>query len=158
VRGRKPADKATKIAKGQTRPSRVNYDEPEVEAPPAAADAPKDLTGAGFRMWRDYYQKMVDSGQLRSTDVPLFHQHCRTHMDIEKWEKEKTLRGLDRGDRLSIERVLNQLKSRALREAAELGMTSVARSRVKVVAKAPVEKPKHDRFFGELRGIKGGRK
>jgi hypothetical protein len=91
--------------------------------------------------------------------MPLFLQRCRTETDIERWEKEKGRRALDRSERLSIERLLNQLKSRALREAAELGMSSVSRSRVKTVTKPPVEKPKHERFFGGIRGvIPGGRK
>jgi hypothetical protein len=146
------------MAKGETRPSRVNYQEPEVPAPDSTAP-PKDLKGAGLELWQRYAKPMVDAGQLRATDMPLFLQRCRTETDIERWEKEKGRRALDRSERLSIERLLNQLKSRALREAAELGMSSVSRSRVKTVTKPPVEKPKHERFFGGIRGvIPGGRK
>lgn len=159
MRGRKPASTEEKLAKGETRPSRVNYQEPVVEPPPPdALHPPKDLKGAGLDLWTTYAQKMVDAGQLRSTDMPLFAQRCRTESDIERWEKEKRARNLDRSERLAIERVLNQLKSRALRESAELGMSSVSRSRVKSVTKPPVEKPKHDRFFGGIRGVvRGGR-
>jgi phage terminase small subunit len=156
MRGRKPRPNAEKIAKGETRPSRVNYDEPDVP-PPANVIAPKDLRGAGFRLWRDHAQAMKDSGQLRATDMPLFRAHCKAAMDIEFWEQEKAKRDLDRAARITIQRTLNQLGSLYLRQAAELGMTSVARSRVKTVTKAPVAKPKHDRFFKGLRGISGGR-
>jgi phage terminase small subunit len=156
VRGRKPSDAETKIAKGETRPSRVNSAEPVVP-PPSTLDAPKDLQGNGFRMWRDYAKVMTERGQLRETDMPMFHQHCRTQMDIERWENEKKLKGLDRRDRLAIERILNQLRLRSVREAVELGMTSVARSRVKAVTRPPVDKETKDRFKGGLRGIKGGR-
>jgi hypothetical protein len=148
MRGRKPSSTEEKLAKGETRPSRVNYDEPEILAP-ASTDPPKDLKGVGLELWKRYAKAMVASGQLRSTDMPLFLQRCRTETDIERWEKEKSRRNLDRSERLSIERVLNQLKSRALRESAELGMSSVSRSKVRTVTKAPVEKPKHDRFFGK---------
>lgn len=159
MRGRKPRPNEEKVAKGETRPSRVNYEEPEVP-PPDSVTPPKTLKGAGLALWERYAKPMVDSGQLRATDMPLFLQRCQTETDIERWEKEKGRRSLDRSERLSIERVLNQLKSRALREAAELGMSSVSRSRVKTVIKAPVAPPKHDRFFGGgIRGvIPGGRK
>lgn len=156
MRGRKPAPNAEKIAKGETRPSRVNYNEPDV--PEATiTTAPKDLRGAGFRLWRDHAQAMKESGQLRATDVPLFVAHCKTAMDLEYWEREKGKRDLDRAARITIQRTVNQLGSLYLRQAAELGMTSVARSRVKTVTKAPVEKPKHDRFFKGLRGLTGGK-
>jgi phage terminase small subunit len=160
MRGRKPRPNAEKLAKGETRPSRVNYEEPEVPAPSAGAlEPPKDLRGAGFRLWRDHAKTMTESGQLRATDMPAFLAHCKTEADIEGWEKELKLKGLDRADRLTIQRTLNQLRSLSLRQAAELGMTSVARSRVKAVTKPPVEKPKHERFFGGIRGvIPGGRK
>ena len=156
MRGRRPATTAEKLAKGETRPSRVNYDEPDVPEANVTA-APKDLRGAGFRLWRDHAEAMKDSGQLRATDVPLFIAHCKTAMDLEYWEKEKSKRDLDRAARITIQRTINQLGSLYLRQAAELGMTSVARSRVKTVMKAPIEKPKHDRFFRGLRGISGGK-
>lgn len=150
-------DRATKIAKGETRPSRVNYAEPDVP-PTASIGPPRDLRGAGFRMWRDHAQAMTESGQLRSTDMPIFHQHCRTEMDIEWWEREKSKRDLERSMRLAIERLLGQIKARSIREAAELGMTSVTRGRVTTTTRPPSPaRPDHERFFGGLRGIPGGR-
>ena len=98
MRGRRPATTAEKLAKGETRPSRVNYDEPDVPEANVTA-APKDLRGAGFRLWRDHAEAMKDSGQLRATDVPLFIAHCKTAMDLEYWEKEKSKRDLDRAAR-----------------------------------------------------------
>ena len=153
MRGRKPATTAEKNAKGERRPSRVNYAEPEVPAPSDTAleAAPKDLRGAGFRLWRDHAQAMVQSGQLRSTDMPIFLRLCKTASDIETYEK-RSRQGNDQAMRLKI-----QLESLFLRLAAECGMTSVARSRVKTVNKPPVEKPKHERFFGKLHAIRGGR-
>jgi len=156
MRGRKPATAAEKIAKGETRPSRVNYQEPEVPEADVAS-APKELRGAGFRLWRDHAQAMKASGQLRATDVPLFIAHCKTASDLEFWEKEKAKRDLDRAARITIQRTLNQLGGLYLRQAAELGMTSVARSRVKTAVTPPVQQPKHDRFFKGLRGISGGK-
>lgn len=156
MRGRKPRPTEEKIARGETRPSRVNYQEPDVAPPPAdKLDPPADLKGAGRAMWLEHCRTLVDAGKLRADHMPLFLQRCRTESDIERWEKEKRGRRLDRSDRLSIERVLNQLKSRALREAAELGMSPVSNSKVRTVTKPPVEKPKHERFFGGIRLVKG---
>lgn len=159
MRGRKPKSSQEKLAKGETRPSRVNYDEPEVP-PPSDLEAPKDLRGAGFRMWRDHAEAMVKTGQLRSTDMPLFHRHCHTASDIELWRKERAKRNLDRQTMIAIQRTIDRLESLFVRQAAELGMSSVSRSRVKTVVKPPVEKPKHERFFGTGKGlsvIRGGR-
>lgn len=160
MRGRKPRTAEEKIARGETRPSRVNYDEPDVPAPPDKdLEAPPELTGAGFRLWRDYAKAMVATGQLRSTDMPAFLEMCETASDLEKWKREIRKRDLDRQTKLQIQRTINQLRGQSLRQKAELGMTSVSRSRVKAVTKPPVEKPKHDRFFGGIRGvIPGGRR
>lgn len=158
MRGRKPSSREEKLAKGETRPSRVNYDEPEVPAP--AADMltpPKKLKGAGLAMWLRHAKPMVDAGQLRATDMPLFLQRCETESEIETWEKEKNRRGLDRREKLAIARLINQLKSRVLRESMELGMSSVSRSKVRTVTKAPVEKPKHARFFGKVLAMPGSK-
>lgn len=146
-----------KLARGETRPSRVNYQEPEA-APPSNLDPPGWLKGEGLELWKQHAAAMTKTTALRSTDMPLFTRHCRTAMDIEAWERELRKRGLERAERLAVQRVLNQLGSRFLREAAELGMSSVSRSRVKTTVKPPVEKPKHERFFGGIRVIRGGRK
>jgi phage terminase small subunit len=140
------------------RPSRVNYQEPD-PPPPTDLKPPAELKGKGLALWRQYAEPMTKTGQLRSTDMPLFIRHCRTAMDIEAWEKELRKAGLERSEKLQVQRLLNALGTRFIREAAELGMTSISRSRVKTVVKPPVEKPKHDRFFGGIKGvIQGGRK
>lgn len=161
MRGRKPAPTEEKLAKGETRPSRVNYTEPEIPAPPADLEPPKTLKGAGLALWREHFKRLQESGQLRSTDVPLFLRHCQTASRIEGWERELSRRGLDRAERMKVERILGELDNRFLRECAELGMTPVSRSKVRTVAKPPVEKPTNERFFGKLgkglHGIDGGR-
>jgi hypothetical protein len=118
-----------RILKGETRPSKVNYFEPDVPAP-ASLTPPADLRGAGLRMWETYADPMTESGILKSTDLELFHQHCLTAQTIEIWEREKRRRGIDLDRKLTVERLLNVLKARSIREAAELGMTPVARNRV----------------------------
>lgn len=158
MKGRRPRTNEEKVARGETRPSRVNYDEPEVGAPEDVTP-PADLRGAGLRMWKTHAQAMVNTGQLRTTDVPLFARHCRTVSDIEFWRKERSKKNLDRPTVLAIQRTIDRLESLAVRQASELGMSSVSRSRVKTVTKPPVEKPKKERFFGKgARVINGGRK
>ena len=159
MRGRKPAPTAEKLAKGETRPSRVNYQEPDVPPAPADLEPPKDLKGAGLELWRTHFAQLQASGHLRATHVPLFARHCKTASRIEGWEKELSRRGLDRAERMKIERILGELENRFLRECAELAVTPASQSKAKSVTKPPVEKPKHDRFFGGIRGvIAGGRK
>lgn len=144
MKGRKPASPETKIAKGETRPSRVNFNAPEIP-PPDSLDPPKDLRGAGLKLWIDHAQRLKDAGQLRASDVPLFTQLCRTATDIAAFEKRKDD---------PAKRMLTQLRSLFLRMCAEMGLSSVSRSKVKTVSKPPVEKPKHERFFGVIHGGK----
>lgn len=147
MRGRKPQTREEKVAKGQTRPSRVNYQEPDL-APPDSLAPPRDLKGAGLKLWREHAQKLKEAGALRAADVPLFVTWCRTASDIAEYEGRKDD---------AAKRIVIQLRNQFVRMSAELGMSPVSRSKVRTVAKAPVEKPKHDRFFGGLRGISGGR-
>lgn len=163
MRGRKPRSTEEKLARGETRPSRVNYAEPDVAPPePDELAPPKNLKGSGRTLWLKHARVLVAAGKLRGDHMPLFLQHCRTDSDIESWEKQKRVATLDLSQRLSIERVLNQLKSRFLREAAELGMSPVSNSKVRTVALPPVKKPSHERFFGKggvaVVGNFGGRK
>src|ERR1700688_1387859 len=88
MKGRKPSSPETKIAKGETRPSRVNYDAPDIPAP-ESLDPPRNLRGAGLALWKEHAQRLKDAGQLRASDVPLFTQLCRTASDIAMLEKRK---------------------------------------------------------------------
>jgi phage terminase small subunit len=149
MRGRKPASTEEKIAKGETRPSRVNYTAPDIPAPDSL-EPPKDLHGAGLELWKRHAAVLKNAGQLRASDMPLFTQWCRTASDIAACEKRKD----DPAKRLLI-----QLRSLFLRMSSEMGLSSVSRSKVKTAGKPAVEKPKHDRFFGGIRGvIPGGKK
>lgn len=160
MRGRKPRPKEEKIARGETRPSRVNYDEPDVPEA-TVGKPPSDLKGAGLKLWRDHAAAMTKRGQLRETDVPLFLRACRTAMDIEYWRKEFAKANIQRPELLQIQRTIDRLEGLYVRHATELGMGPVSRSRVKTVTKAPVKKEAKDRFFGKgskPRVIAGGRK
>jgi phage terminase small subunit len=148
MKGRKPASPEEKIAKGETRPCRVNYSAPDIP-PPDSLEPPKDLRGAGLDLWNEHAQRLKDVGQLRASDVPLFTQLCRTATDIATFEKRKDD---------PAKRMLIQLRSLYLRMSVEMGLSSVSRSKVKTVSKAAVGKPKHERFFGGIRGvIRGGK-
>lgn len=157
MRGAKPRPKAEKIAKG-TRKSRINYDEPEPDAP-ESTKPPAGLTGAGLQLWKGHAAPMVKTGQLRATDVPLFTRHCRTVTDIERWRKDIAKPGIERTMLLRMQSTIDRLESLAVRQASELGMGPVSRSRVKTVTKAKVTQPKEDKFFGKgkLRVVDGGR-
>lgn len=158
MRGRKPRPKAEKIAKG-TRKSRINYDEPEPDAPESTTP-PAGLKGAGLQLWKAHAAPMVKTGQLRTTDVPLFTRHCRTVTDIERWRKDIEKPGIERTMLLRMQSTIDRLESLAVRQASELGMGPVSRSRVKTVTKAKVAQPKEDRFFAKgvkPRVVDGGR-
>ena len=158
MRGRRPRSKREKVARGETRPSRIGYGEPDVPAPDKTK-APSDLKGAGLGLWRQHLKPMVETGQLRASDIPFFARHCRTVSDIEFWRKERSKPNLDRIVVLRIQSAIDRLETLAMRQASELGMTVITRSRVKIASKPPAGTEKGDKFFGKgkLRGIDGGR-
>lgn len=144
MRGRKPKRAALKLASGETRPSRVNYAEPDMPLP-ASLEPPKRLKGAGLAMWREHAEPLTTAGSLKSSDIPLFAHVCEVEMVLEKlWPRVRA------GDAQAM-REWRQMLGVQTRQMTELGMSSVARTRVK--SEGPQKAtPEEERFFGVIRG------
>ena len=136
-RGPKPKPTAAKILGGETRPSRVNYDEPAVDA-----DMPTMPRGVllheAQRMWRANVEALNAAGILKKTDGPayaLMCQHYGLAMAASKILVEEGLttvdeRGLTR--KHPIHTVLMANSAAFARYAAQFGMTPSARATLRV--------------------------
>ena len=83
LKGPTPATKEEKAAKGERRPSRVNYKEPELECA-AIPEPPEDLAGRGLREWHRIIDIVCEHGILTEPDVPAFEDYCRAMTDLDE--------------------------------------------------------------------------
>jgi phage terminase small subunit len=171
--GPAPQPVALKIAKGERRPSRVNYDEPTLPAA-RGTDPPEGLTGAGLKEWLRIASMLVEAGVLKEPDLPAMEDYCRRLTDLralelelatqraavrkqEKAEKpdfELMVRGWKAID--SAEKRLIALQSQVNVLRREIGATPSSRSAVKVPQRKPEESTK-DKAARYMSAIRGGR-
>jgi phage terminase small subunit len=153
-RGFPPASKAEKLAKGETRPSRVNYDEPVHEKPSSLA-APKGLTGAGLKEWTAQIDRLVQRGVVTDADMTAFTDYCFRIARLDWYRKKEKQAGPElaiakgyTGAVLKTEASVDRLRDR-------LGLTPVSRSSVKAKPGKPPASDKPVDLY--LRAIPGGR-
>ena len=171
--GRPAQPTALKLAKGERRPSRVNYDEPVLPVA-RGTDPPAGLEGAGLREWLRIASQLVDAGVLKDPDLPAMEDYCRRLTDlralevelaaqrvsVKRLEKQKEpdfalmvsgWRAID-----SAEKRLIALQSQVNVLRREIGATPSSRSAVKVAQRKPEESPK-DKAARYMSAIRGGR-
>ena len=68
-RGPAPTPTAVKLARGETRPSRVNYDEPTPRRRPPTM--PKDIDPEARKVWRRVLREMSETGVITAADADL---------------------------------------------------------------------------------------
>jgi phage terminase small subunit len=171
--GRPPQPTALKLAKGERRPSRVNYDEPVLPVA-RGTDPPEGLIGAGLREWLRIASMLVEAGVLKDPDLPAMEDYCRRLTDLRALEVELAAqrvvvrqqerakapdfallisgwRAID-----SAEKRLIALQSQVNVLRREIGATPSSRSAVKVPARKPEESPR-DKAARYMSAIRGGR-
>lgn len=172
-RGPAPQPAALKIAKGERRPSRVNYDEPELPVA-RGTDPPEGLAGAGLREWLRIASQLVAAGVLKDADLPAMEDYCRRLTDLREIEAEieekRRIVGREEGKKepdfallVTGWRAVDAAEKRLLALQAqvnvlrrEIGLTPSSRSAVKVPPKKADESPK-DRAARYMSAIRGGR-
>jgi P27 family predicted phage terminase small subunit len=75
ARGPKPAPAALKLVRGETRPSRVNYQEPKPPVP-VELPAPSTLTPEGAEVWNRLVPRLMALGVMTDWDVDLMEAFC----------------------------------------------------------------------------------
>jgi hypothetical protein len=91
-RGPVPAPNAITLAKGETRLSRVNYDEPNL--PTTSAEPPATLAGVGLLEWQAVAPALTVAGVLRKTDRAATGWIMRLQVDPDPQE-QPTVRASD---------------------------------------------------------------
>jgi len=127
-RGPKPTPTALKIAKGETRPSRVNYEEPvPLQEPPVM---PKDMSQRAKAVWRHVLKQMPD-GVIVGADAHILRLYCEAVADYLDHRELSTspLRQNSRGDIVvhPIQRVIRADRDAIRALAGDLGLTPAAR-------------------------------
>jgi hypothetical protein len=136
--GRKPKSPEQHIARGDTRPSKVNFNAPNIKSP-TAEDLlpPEELKGAGLKFWERHAKVMADAGMLKETDMGSFIDLAFTVREMELYRMELAPEKLSLTEKLLISRQLNSLRKHFLSLSVELCMTSVSRSRVNTGKRNP---------------------
>jgi P27 family predicted phage terminase small subunit len=131
-KGFPPMPTAEKLARGETRPSRVNYDEPKIEPPTGdELQPPEGLDGAGRKEWTKQIDRLATRGVLTAADLSAFEDYCRAFTNLREWEERVRC---ETDTKLALRRQNMVLKLRAqvnvLRR--ECGLTPSSRSQVRV--------------------------
>lgn len=171
--GRPAQPLALKLAKGERRPSRVNYDEPVLPVA-RGTDPPAGLTGAGLREWLRIASMLVEAGVLKDPDLPAMEDYCRRLTDLRALELElaaqrAAVRFQEKAKDIdfallvsgwkaidSAEKRLIALQSQVNVLRREIGATPSSRSAVKVPPRKQNESPK-DKTARYMSAIRGGR-
>lgn len=165
-----------KLAKGERRPSRVNYDEPAVPIV-REVEPPANLRGEGLKEWLTQFAVLRDAGALKANHLEALGDYCRRLQDLRDVEAEAReardlyerikadaaggkeidlkvlLRLLANIDSVERRKLAQQAQVNTLRR--ELGATPSSLSAVKVPGK-PGES-KSDKVKRYLSALPGGR-
>lgn len=154
-RGPRPAPAALKLAKGETRPSRVNYQEPDL--PSVRADAlapPAGLEGAGREEWERIARALSQAGVLKDTDLMALEDYCRTVTELRRFEAKARRADPELAIAKGFANMVVKLRAQANTLRRELGLTPSSRAGVKAKPEGDKKDPKVQRY---LSAIPGGR-
>jgi len=131
-RGPAPAPTAIKLAKGERRPSRVNYDEPRLPTPAPDDLAPPDgLVGEGRVEWERQIGVLIDSGVLTAADLKAFENYCRALTDLRTYEAQAKEAGPELAIAKGYQGMVIKLRAQVNQLAQQCGLTPSSRSGVK---------------------------
>ena len=156
-RGPTTTPTAIKLAKGERRPSRVNYAEPQMERPESLR-APAGLRGAGLQEWRSQAKQLADRGVLTDADLSAFEDYCRALSELRAYEAAARRAGCEAaqlkgysGMVLKLRRQVNQLRQ-------QCGLTPASRTNVRAKSGSnPIVTPKSEPASKYLRALPGGK-
>ncbi len=152
--GRPPQPTALKLARGERRPSRVNYDEPSIPAAPAGCPPPGGLDGAGLAEWRRIADMLTEAGALRESDLVALEDYCRALSELRRFEACARKAGPELAIAKGYQGVAIKLRAQANTLRRELGLTPSSRGTVRV---APKNVAKESKIQEYMRALPGGR-
>ena len=131
-RGPAPTPSRLKLLKGETRPSRVNYEEPL----PRRADfsPPQDLSPQARAIWEEAIEAVAHTGMLTAADLPMLRLYCETAIRYKQAAQMYDETGpLTRGQngeivKTPLHQIVRDNAVLYLQLASKLGLTPAARS------------------------------
>ena len=132
-RGPAPAPIAIKLAKGESRPSRVNYDAPQLR-PPDSVAPPRGLDGAGLTEWNRHAPQLVESGVLTGPDLGAFEDYCRALSELRRFEARAKRVGTELAITKGIQGAVIKLRQQVNQLRQQCGLTPSSRSAVRAAS------------------------
>jgi P27 family predicted phage terminase small subunit len=129
-RGFPAASRTEKLAKGERRPSRVNYAEPELP-PPATLDPPAGLDGEGRAEWARQIAHLTDRGVLTAPDLTAFEDYCRALEELRRFEAKAKRAGPELAIAKGYQGMVIKLRAQVSHLRQQCGLTPASRSGVK---------------------------
>jgi P27 family predicted phage terminase small subunit len=148
MRGRRPTPTYLKLLRGNPGQRRLNMDEPQPAQPPAPPEPPEYLNGYGAQEWRRVIAEAHRLRLVTSLDVHVLGAYCESY---KRWRTAlERIEAIAKTDTIMAGLLIKTQSGGAaanplvwiaaaaardmLRFAGELGLTAVARSRIKAVA------------------------
>lgn len=131
--GRRPSPTVLKLAKGERRPSRVNYAEPDMPAPASIAP-PKGLSGPGLREWTAQITLLTQRGVLTESDLTGFQDYCLALTDLRSYETKAKRAGLELAIAKGYFGAVIKLRAQVNQLRQQCGLTPSSRSTIKAAA------------------------
>lgn len=151
LRGPKRQPTVLQLAKGETRPSRLNREEPRLPAL-ATLDPPAWLTGAGLQEWRRLAEPLKVAGVLTEGDRGAFTDYCQALSDLRRYEAKAKRVGLELAIAKGYAGMTLKLRAQVKVLRAELGLSPSSRASVKATRARTPQDADREKFFGSARG------
>lgn len=148
-RGPAPAPRVMQVAKGETRPSRVNYEEPVFDGP-ASPDPPNDLTGAGRKEWREQIGRLTTQGVVTAADLRALEDYCRALTELRRFEAAAKKAGPELAIAKGFQGMVVKLRAQCNQLRQQLGLTPSSRRSIRAT---PASTDPDEMFFGGPRGV-----
>lgn len=137
-RGPAPAPTAEKRLKGESRPSRINSDEPQLPAPKTHRP-PAGLSGPGRSEWTRLVAVLSDRGVLTEADLAAFEDYCRALSHLRSYEAKAKGVGLELAIAKGYAGMVVKLRAQVSQLRAQVGLSPASRSAVKARLKEKAE-------------------
>ncbi len=154
-RGPAREPKALKLAKGERRPSQVNYDEPDLPAP-SSEEPPADLAGEGLEEWTRIVRSLIEHGVLTEPDLPAFADYCRRVTMLRAAEAKVKRVGLELAIAKGYMNASLKLQTQVSQLRQQLGLTPSSRTGVRAIKKQGVDAANPAARY--LKALQGGKR
>jgi len=128
----------TQFAKGETRPSRVNYNEPDVEIA-KDREAPPDLAGEARIEWDALIDFVCEHGYVTDGDLSAFGDYCRSVGRLREIEALYAVSTAEQRAKQNLYVLVHKFTDQANKMRRECGLTPTTRGAVRA-ARGAVKK------------------